>query len=339
MTPGIADKTFRPGEQDSIRSGKLNLILTALRSVVTAAITALAGLTPAADMVPYYTSSTAASLTSLTSYGRSLIGGADAAAVRLTLGLGTMATQNANAVAITGGSAQLTGASSLTGATSAESTFQLAYTGTPGAGASSRVQFLTASVPSAVNQRTGTFNFAAYSTGTTVVAGCSIIGKTLNAWSSTDAGSYLQFNACPAGSVTTAEIARLTGGVGLLVAGSILSNSATLGIGYATGAGGTATQATSKATGVTLDKACGQVTMNGAALAAGTIVSFQLTNSAIAAGDVLALNHVSGGTQGAYTLTAACGAGVATVYVRNNTAGSLSEAIVLGFALIKAVIS
>lgn len=77
--------------------------------------------------------------------------------------------------------------------------------------------------------------------------------------------------------------------------------------------------------------------MNGAALAAATIVSFTLTNTQIAAGDVLILNHVSGGTPGAYTINAQCGAGSATINVRNNTAGSLSEAIVIGFVLVKGV--
>lgn len=122
----------------------------------------------------------------------------------------------------------------------------------------------------------------------------------------------------------------------LSVQGPILS-SAVLGIGYATGAGGTVTQATSKATGVTLSKASGAITMNAAALAAGTIVSFVLTNTSIAATDVLVLNHISGGTVGSYALNAQCAAGSATINVRNNTAGSLTEAIVIQFALIKGV--
>jgi hypothetical protein len=111
------------------------------------------------------------------------------------------------------------------------------------------------------------------------------------------------------------------------------------GMGYGAGMGGTVTQATSKSTGVTLDKLCGQITMNGAALAAATIVSFVLTDSRIAATDVLVLNHVSGGTPGSYTLNARAAAGSATINVRNNTAGSLSEAIVIGFAVVKAVTS
>ena len=109
--------------------------------------------------------------------------------------------------------------------------------------------------------------------------------------------------------------------------------------GYVAGGGGTVTQATNKATGVTLNKPSGQITMNNAALASATIVSFTFTNSTISSTDVLVINHVSGGTVGSYTFTAACGAGSATVYVRNATSGSLGEAIVLRYALIKGAIS
>ena len=109
--------------------------------------------------------------------------------------------------------------------------------------------------------------------------------------------------------------------------------------GYITGEGGTVTQATSKATAVTLNKKCGQITMNAAALAAATTVTFVLTNSTIAATDLLVLNHVSGGTAGSYLLNAQCGAGSVSINVRNVTAASLSEAIVIGFAVIKASIT
>lgn len=119
--------------------------------------------------------------------------------------------------------------------------------------------------------------------------------------------------------------------------GAILSSSATAPIGYTTGAGGTVTQATSKSTGVTLSKTTGQITLNGAALAADTTVSFTLTNTAISATDLLILNHVSGGTAGAYTLNAQAAAGTASINVRNVTGGSLSEAIVIGFAVINGV--
>jgi len=109
--------------------------------------------------------------------------------------------------------------------------------------------------------------------------------------------------------------------------------------GYVAGGGGTVTQATNKATGVTLNKPSGQITMNNASLAAATIVSFTFTNSTISSTDLLVINHVSGGTIGSYTFTAACGAGSAAVYVRNATSGSLGEAVVLRYAVIKGAIS
>ena len=109
--------------------------------------------------------------------------------------------------------------------------------------------------------------------------------------------------------------------------------------GYITGEGGAVTQSTSKSTGVTLSKKCGQITMNAAALAADTTVTFTLTNTTIAATDIIVLNHVSGGTAGSYLLNAQAGSGSASINVRNITSGSLSQAIVIGFAVIKAVTS
>ena len=68
-----------------------------------AELAALAGLTSDADKLPYFTGSGTASLATLTTFGRSLIDDADAATSRTTLGLGTIAVQNANNVTITGG--------------------------------------------------------------------------------------------------------------------------------------------------------------------------------------------------------------------------------------------
>jgi hypothetical protein len=109
--------------------------------------------------------------------------------------------------------------------------------------------------------------------------------------------------------------------------------------GYIVGEGGTVAQSTSKSTAVTLNKRCGRITMNGAALAAATTVSFTLTNSTIAATDLLVLNHVSGGTAGSYLLNAQAAAGSASINVRNINGSSLSEAVVIGFAVVKASIT
>ena len=113
---------------------------------------------------------------------------------------------------------------------------------------------------------------------------------------------------------------------------------ATAEIGYASSAQGTATQATSKSTGVTLNASSGQITMNNAALGATTNVAFTLTNSSITAKDVIIFNVAGGNaTAGTYNVfTSTLAAGSATVVLRNISGGSLSEAVVLNYAIIHA---
>ncbi len=121
-------------------------------------------------------------------------------------------------------------------------------------------------------------------------------------------------------------------------AGTILSTSATAGMGYATGAGGTIVQQTNKSTTVLLNTVTGTITMNNATLNAATIVTFVFTNSAVAATDIILTAHESGGTTGAYTINCrATGTGTAACDVRNNTAGNLSEAVVIRFFVDKSV--
>jgi hypothetical protein len=110
------------------------------------------------------------------------------------------------------------------------------------------------------------------------------------------------------------------------------------GLGYGTGSGGTVTQLTSKATGVTLNKTNGSIVMNAAALGAGATTSFTLTNSTIAATDVVIVNNGGGAADPSqYDLRVKPGAGNLVVWITNRSGGSLSEAYVINFAVIKAV--
>lgn len=109
-------------------------------------------------------------------------------------------------------------------------------------------------------------------------------------------------------------------------------------LGYTAAAQGTVTQATSKSTGVTLDKAAGQIVMNAASLGATTNVTFTLTNSLISVNDVLILNVAANATAGAYNCwVSSLAVGSATITVRNISASPLSEAVTINFALIHCV--
>ena len=114
---------------------------------------------------------------------------------------------------------------------------------------------------------------------------------------------------------------------------------ATQEIGYATAAQGTVTQLTDKSTGVTLNKSAGRITMNNAALAGATAVSFILTNSLISTNDTMIVNigsNTTGSALGAYTTYVSyLAAGSALITLRNLTAStSYSEAVIINFAII-----
>ena len=110
-------------------------------------------------------------------------------------------------------------------------------------------------------------------------------------------------------------------------------------IGYSAAAQGAVTQATSKATGVTLNNSAGRITMNGAALAGATAVSFVLTNSLISINDTIIVcvsSNTTGSALGAYTTYVSyLAAGSALITLRNLTAAtSYSEAVIINFAII-----
>jgi hypothetical protein len=120
----------------------------------------------------------------------------------------------------------------------------------------------------------------------------------------------------------------------LTVPGLIKSSDATDGIGYATGAGGTVTQGTSRTTGVTLNKASGAITLFSAA-GSTTPATFTVTNSAVAATDTIVVNQKSG-TDLYHLLVTAVAAGSFNLTFFT-TGGTTTEQPVFNFAVIKAV--
>ena len=119
-----------------------------------------------------------------------------------------------------------------------------------------------------------------------------------------------------------------------LTATGVIASTGTAGVGYATGAGGAVTQLTSRTTGVTLNKTAGAITMFSAA-GTTTAATFTVTNSTVAATDVVILNQKSG-TDLYDLMVTAVAAGSFNITFRT-TGGTTTETPVFNFAVIKAV--
>lgn len=108
-------------------------------------------------------------------------------------------------------------------------------------------------------------------------------------------------------------------------------------LGYGAGSGGTVTQATSKSTAVTLNKPSGYIVMDSAALAAGATAVFTVNNSVVVVPDGVVLGLVGGiADPSSYRVELRNSyAGAFVVRVTNISGGSLSEAVIINFNVIK----
>ena len=100
------------------------------------------------------------------------------------------------------------------------------------------------------------------------------------------------------------------------------------------------TQITNKSTAVVpaLPKSVGEIVTHAASLATLATVSFTLTNPRIKATDTVVINHVSGGTLGAYSIDVnTIVDGSCKVSIFNRTAGALAEALTLRFRAVPLV--
>jgi hypothetical protein len=119
-----------------------------------------------------------------------------------------------------------------------------------------------------------------------------------------------------------------------LTATGVIASTGTAGVGYATGAGGAVTQLTSRTTGVTLNKTSGAITLFSAAGSA-TAASFTVTNSTVAATDVIILNQKSGTDLYDLLVTAVAAGSFRITFL--TTGGTTTEQPVFNFAVIKGV--
>lgn len=105
---GIVDLDIADGGTGaSTASAARNNLGVAIGSDVQAhdnGLDSISGLTTSADQMIYTTALDTYATTSLSAFGRTLVDDADAGTARTTLGLGSIATQDANSVTITGGS-------------------------------------------------------------------------------------------------------------------------------------------------------------------------------------------------------------------------------------------
>jgi hypothetical protein len=140
----------------------------------------------------------------------------------------------------------------------------------------------------------------------------------------------LVFATSPA--LVTPDIGAATG-TSLTATGTIVSTG-TAGVGYGTGAGGAVTQGTSRTTGVTINKTSGAITLFSAAGSA-TAATFTVTNSTVAATDVIILNQKSGTDLYDLKVTAVSAGSFNITF--NTTGGTTTEQPVFNFAVVKAV--
>jgi len=131
---------------------------------------------------------------------------------------------------------------------------------------------------------------------------------------------------------TSTAPSELSGNLSLIGASSTL--------GYGAGSGGTVAQATSKSTAVTLNKASGRIETAADALAAGADVQFSCNNSLATVNDITVCTVNGGGANSTnYRVRAISGTGIIYFRIKNESAGSLSDVVVIHFAVIKGAAS
>jgi len=168
-------------------------------------------------------------------------------------------------------------------------------------------------------------------TGTSTFAGAATFSQAVTFNGATDSNAAAVFDSTADFNGAVTLDSTVTASAGL----SVTSASAPLG--YATGAGGTVTQATSRTQPVTINKTCGAITTNTTSLAAAGEATFTVNNDTVNATDTVVLSIKSGAvaTPLAWVSAVANDSFNITISNLHATTGE-TGAIVINFAVVKA---
>ena len=246
----------------------------------------------------------------------------------------TVQSSGANTISILGAAASAIYTCILTSGTSAAS---WSASSVVAAGSPTQIQFNTGGALAATDQLTffsdTTNNIVRIGTGT---SGTGSTDGRLELYQYN--GSTSKTQVFPSSTAGTVSITMPDATTTLLGNTTALTTTSSSGVGYRTGAGGTVTQATSRNTGVTLNKITGAITLVSAlnaAVSGATANTFTVTNSTVAATDTIIVSQKSGTDKYLVFVTAvAAGSFALTFYT---TGGTSTEQPVFNFAVIKAV--
>lgn len=210
------------------------------------------------------------------------------------------------------------------GRTNAENSFSVNVTA-----ASERADICGNALRIAMDTSNLTFNNG--NIGTSTFAGAATFSQAVTFNGATDSNAAAVFDSTADFNGAVTLDSTVTASAGL----SVTSASAPLG--YATGAGGTVTQATSRTTGVTINKTCGAITTHTTSLAAAGEATFTVNNNTVAATDTVVLSIKSGAVATPLAWVSAVAAGSFNITISNLHASTAETgAIVINFAVVKA---
>jgi hypothetical protein len=210
------------------------------------------------------------------------------------------------------------------GRTSAENAFSLNVTA-----ASERADICGNALRIALDTSSLTFNNG--NIGTSTFAGAATFSQAVTFNGATDSNAAAVFDSTADFNGAVTLDSTVTASAGL----SVTSASAPLG--YATGAGGTVTQATSRTQPVTINKTCGAITTHTTSLAAAGEATFTVNNDTVNATDTVVLSIKSGAVATPLAWVSAVANDSFNITISNLHASTAETgAIVINFAVIKA---